>query len=81
MQIPADKPGDGPEKKITRLAIGIEGGFDANSGKKFRYEEFYKIVILPDFSQIQWPNTKLHEIVIKHCLTSFRVFFLFFFCR
>lgn len=63
MQIPADKPGDGPEKKITRLAIGVEGGFDPASGKKYRFEEFYNVVILPNFTQIQWPNVELPEIV------------------
>lgn len=62
-QIPAEKPGDGPEKKITRLAIGVEGGFDPEVGTKFKYEEFYNIVLLPSFTQIQWPNVELPEIV------------------
>ncbi|KAK4872646.1 hypothetical protein RN001_014675 [Aquatica leii] len=58
--------GDGPEKKITRLAIGVEGGFDPDISKKlFEFEDSYKIVILPDFTQIPWPNLDLPEIVQK----------------
>nr|XP_023023125.1 ubiquitin carboxyl-terminal hydrolase 5 isoform X1 [Leptinotarsa decemlineata] len=56
--------GDGPEKKITRLAIGVEGGFDPDSAKKkFEYEDLYSVVILPNFTSIQWPNNELPEIV------------------
>ncbi|XP_050315105.1 ubiquitin carboxyl-terminal hydrolase 5 isoform X2 [Anthonomus grandis grandis] len=56
--------GDGPEKKITRLAIGVEGGFDPGSGsKKFEFQDFYKIVVLPSFTSIDWPHDSLPEIV------------------
>uniref|UniRef100_A0A3B3S9B0 Ubiquitin carboxyl-terminal hydrolase n=1 Tax=Paramormyrops kingsleyae TaxID=1676925 RepID=A0A3B3S9B0_9TELE len=37
--------GDPPKKKPTRLAIGIEGGFDV---EQEHYEEEVKVVILPD---------------------------------
>ncbi|KAF5292902.1 hypothetical protein FQR65_LT11154 [Abscondita terminalis] len=58
--------GDGPEKKITRLAIGVEGGFDPDISKKlFEFEDVYKIVVLPNFVQISWPNAELPEIVQK----------------
>ncbi|KAB0792518.1 hypothetical protein PPYR_14477 [Photinus pyralis] len=58
--------GDGPEKKITRLAIGVEGGFDPNSQKKlFEFEDIYNLVILPDFATISWPNSDLPDIVRK----------------
>lgn len=43
--------GDPPRKKPTRLAIGIEGGFDLNKDK-FEYDEDVKIVILPDYLEI-----------------------------
>ncbi|KAF7269329.1 hypothetical protein GWI33_017650 [Rhynchophorus ferrugineus] len=71
-KIPSPEPGDGPEKKITRLAIGVDGGFDPESGKKkFKYENVYKIVVLPEFSVIEWPNENLPEIVklsVNHLL-------------
>lgn len=56
--------GDGPEKKITRLAIGVEGGFNPESGrKKYELKDIYNIVILPDYVTISWPNTDLPEKV------------------
>jgi ubiquitin carboxyl-terminal hydrolase 5/13 len=46
------------------LAIGVEGGFDPDAGKKkFEYEESYSIVVLPDFVSISWPDPQLPEIV------------------
>ncbi|KAJ4442782.1 ubiquitin carboxyl-terminal hydrolase 5 [Periplaneta americana] len=63
-EIPVEQQGDGPEKKITRLAIGVEGGFDPDSGKKkFEYEESYSIVILPNFVTVPWPDSQLPEVV------------------
>ncbi|KAJ9588235.1 hypothetical protein L9F63_018399, partial [Diploptera punctata] len=63
-EIPVEQPGDGPEKKITRLAIGVEGGFDPDSGKKkFEFEETYSIVILPSFASVPWPDSQLPEVV------------------
>ncbi|KAH9643456.1 hypothetical protein HF086_002575 [Spodoptera exigua] len=48
-KIPVPEPeqtGDGPEKKITRLAIGVEGGFDPACGKpKFTYTDHYNVVV------------------------------------
>jgi ubiquitin carboxyl-terminal hydrolase 5/13 len=56
--------GDGPEKKITRLAIGIDGGFNPElMAKKFEFEDFYNIIILPSFTTLPWPNTELPPIV------------------
>ncbi|NIG58528.1 Ubiquitin carboxyl-terminal hydrolase 5 [Pontoporia blainvillei] len=43
--------GDPPRKKPTRLAIGVEGGFDLNE-EKYEYDEDVKIVILPDYLEI-----------------------------
>lgn len=39
--------GDPPKKKPTRLAIGVEGGFDVAS-QQFEYEETVNIFILPE---------------------------------
>ncbi|KAL1463523.1 hypothetical protein WDU94_015268 [Cyamophila willieti] len=49
-----------PEKKITRLAIGVEGGFDPDaSKKKYDIQEHYSIVVLPSNTVIPYPNDKL----------------------
>ncbi|CAH2095956.1 unnamed protein product [Euphydryas editha] len=66
-KIPIPEPeqtGDGPEKKITRLAIGVEGGFDPDCGKpKFTYTDHYNIVVLPGFHTFPWPNDSLPDVV------------------
>lgn len=63
-EVSSPQQGDAPEKKITRLAIGVEGGFDPESGhKKYEFKDFYNIVVLPGFQQIQLPNSDLPEIV------------------
>nr|CAD7432590.1 unnamed protein product [Timema monikensis] len=62
--IASEHKGDGPEKKITRLAIGVEGGFDPESGKnKFEFEESYTVVILPNFITLPWPDSEFPEIL------------------
>lgn len=53
-----------PEKKIARLAIGVEGGFNPDANKKrYEYEEHNSVVILPGFDTIPLPNPELPEIV------------------
>ena len=53
-----------PEKKIARLAIGVEGGFNPDANKKrYEYEEHNSVVVLPSFSMISLPNPELPEIV------------------
>lgn len=55
---------DGPEKKITRLAIGVEGGFDPNESKrKYEYKDHYNIVVFPDAVKIPYPNIDLPLLV------------------
>lgn len=67
MQIPSTNQGDGPEKKITRLAIGVEGGFDPESGrKKYEYEDVYSVVVLPSFTAFAWPNASFPEVVCRY---------------
>ncbi|CAF1368554.1 unnamed protein product [Rotaria sordida] len=34
--------------KVTKMAIGIEGGFDANGSKRFTFEEKYAIYVHPN---------------------------------
>ncbi|CAK1551270.1 unnamed protein product [Leptosia nina] len=61
-----EQTGDGPEKKITRLAIGVEGGFDPECGKaKYTYTDHYNIVVLPGFQSFPWPNDALPEVIKK----------------
>lgn len=46
-----------PEKKITRLAIGVEGGFQLEA--KYEYEEKNSIMVFPGPIQIALPNAEL----------------------
>lgn len=59
-EIPSAQQGDGPEKKITRLAIGTTGGFMPDQ-QKYTYHETYEIVILPNFTTIPYPSSGLPE--------------------
>ena len=34
-------------KKVTKMAIGVEGGFDVNGSKRYTYEEKYSIYVHP----------------------------------
>lgn len=62
--LPAEAPADGPEKKITRLAIGVEGGFDPNENKrKYEYKDHYNIVVFPEAVKITYPNVDLPLLV------------------
>lgn len=63
-EVSSPPQGDGPDKKITRLAIGVEGGFDPESSKnRFEIEDFHKVIVLPNFTSFDWPNKELPEIV------------------
>lgn len=53
--------GHPPKKKPTRLAIGIEGGFDVDQDQ---YEEDIKVVILPDRQEVTSEDlTTMNEVV------------------
>lgn len=55
---------EGPEKKITRLAIGLEGGLQEDaSRKKFHYEDVYSIVVFPSQTKIPFPTEGLPSII------------------
>lgn len=54
----------GPDKKITRLAIGLEGGFDPDAHKKkYLYKDNYSIVVLPKYEVVSATDSNLPEIV------------------
>lgn len=50
-----------PEKKPTKLAIGVEGGFNPDE-KQFEFEETISIVILPKWKVIPYPSPELPDI-------------------
>ncbi|CAD1472008.1 unnamed protein product, partial [Heterotrigona itama] len=63
---------DGPEKKITRLAIGTADGFTPDQ-QKYTYHESYEIIILPNFTTIPYPTDNLPqevEVAIKCILEA-----------
>ena len=49
---PKEKPEDpsGIPEKVSKMAIGVEGGFKSDV-KKEEFEDFFKIVVLPDFQE------------------------------
>ena len=52
-----------PQKKPTRLAIGVEGGFDAGVVEKAEFEDHTSIVILPEYQTIPLPSPALPQKV------------------
>lgn len=45
--VPSSKNELEPEKKITRLAIGVEGGFQVEDTTNYHYEEVNSLAIFP----------------------------------
>lgn len=64
-QASGNKSGDPPKKKPTKLAIGVEGGFDLDDNK-LEYEDIYTLVVLhqdKENSVIFLPNEQIPEQV------------------
>ena len=51
-----------PAKKPTRLAIGVEGGFDGGV-EKVEYEEQLSVVAMPERTTVSLPNEQLPQKV------------------
>ena len=51
-----------PAKKPTRLAIGVEGGFDGGV-EKVEYEEQLSVVAMPERASVSLPNEQLPQKV------------------
>lgn len=67
-----------PEKKITRLAIGVEGGFDPNENKrKFQIKDHLNVVVFPEVVEIPYPSIDLPlQVEINLFLVLYWTFFL-----
>ncbi|XP_062505674.1 ubiquitin carboxyl-terminal hydrolase 5-like [Corticium candelabrum] len=48
-----------PNKKPTKMALGVEGGFDLDEEPPVEYEENYCLVVLPSFTTIPLPCPEL----------------------
>ena len=57
-----------PQKKPTRLAIGVEGGFEGGVVEKAEYEDHTSIVILPEYQTIPLPSPDLPQKVGIVCV-------------
>lgn len=69
IELPNSEPAtDGPtEKKITRLAIGVEGGFDPEANKKkYEYKDHLSIVVFPDATKVPYPNLDFPLVVRRN---------------
>lgn len=51
-----------PEPKITRLALGVEGGFKTNE-IKYEYTNIYNIIVFPEKLKFPYPNNNLPSLV------------------
>lgn len=50
--------------KVTRLAIGIEGGFNSVcNGVEYEVEEIHSVVVFPGHHVIPLPSSELDEKV------------------
>ncbi|XP_039297114.1 ubiquitin carboxyl-terminal hydrolase 5 [Nilaparvata lugens] len=71
--------GDGPEKKVTRLAIGLEGGFTSDTERKYEVKEALSVVVLPQHLSAPYPSATLPEMLtmavegVLSCESAFRV--------
>ena len=70
---PAPKPtceeGEAPPtKKPTRLALGVEGGFDGGMEPEVEWEELYEVVVLPSRAAVSLPNSELPQKVKPNSL-------------
>ncbi len=51
---------------MTRLAIGIEGGFDSiSNGVEYDFEEIHSVVVFPGHHVISLPNSELNEKLLS----------------
>lgn len=51
-----------PVKKPTRLAIGVEGGFEGTH-ERVEYDETLAVVALPEKASVSWPSEGLPQKV------------------
>ncbi|CAF1076166.1 unnamed protein product, partial [Brachionus calyciflorus] len=58
-----------PEKKITKLAIGVDGGFDL-AEKKFFYEHKYSLYIYPEDYEISLDENHTHQDLTEQVAKS-----------
>ncbi|XP_054732138.1 ubiquitin carboxyl-terminal hydrolase 5-like [Anastrepha obliqua] len=56
----------GPERKITRLAIGVEGGYNEAIEKKFEIKDTFSIVVMPDIEKkLPFPDEQLPLLITQ----------------
>lgn len=77
--IPQEKNELEPEKKITRLAIGIEGGFQLENATKYEYEDNNSIAVFPGPKEISLLDSNLPKQVNIKPQFQNRIFHYFLF--
>lgn len=65
LPVPATSEG-GVTEKPTRLAIGVEGGFDGGQEKQ-EIEETLSVVTMPELTSVPWPCDQLPPQVCITC--------------
>ena len=59
-----DKDGT-PDAKVSRMAIGVPGGFNPEE-KKYEYDEKHNVVLIPEFKYFSLGKKKIHK-TYKNC--------------
>lgn len=62
-------PSESVVEKPTRLAIGVEGGFDGG-GEKLKTEETLSLVAMPELTSVPWPCDQLPLQVCSEAIIS-----------
>ncbi len=44
-----DEQVEGVPEKVSKMAIGVEGGFSSPDVKKYSFEDSHQVVVLPEF--------------------------------
>lgn len=61
-----DEVNSGPVRKITRLAIGIEGGYNDKDTEDYEIKQTLSIVVMPNIAvKIPYPSCKMPANIIK----------------
>ena len=68
------KETEGVPEKVSKMAIGVPGGFALDQKKKFTYEDAYDIVTLPEFQS--WPIGKKEGMILFCPLGWLQSFFI-----
>ena len=66
-KVPKPVPDDAPPADPTKLAIGVEGGFNVDDDAKFDIVKTHALVVMPAGLEIPYPDQELPTVVCDAC--------------